>query len=197
MARHVSVQINLQAWEADTARMPRLIKAVYFDVCFHNWNHVEPMPVSEQSMVFADLWDQGDQAAGIIDVLVNAGKLIRGEDGSLYDERALEAGRTAARLYEIKSQGGKRGAEATNSKRAPKAKVAANPASTDAESAEKIAQDSRKTADVTDAVTPGDTLPPGFLDKEKSPKPPKEIKPSSPITLSPLRGLCRRAPTTR
>ena len=109
--KHSYVAFYMDAWAGGTARMTRLVRSVFFDVCFHNWDKVEPMSEAAQMLAFDDL---GPQAEQIINVLVATGKLIRDSDGSVYNEKAMEEGKRAADLYAKKSGGGKKGAAATN-----------------------------------------------------------------------------------
>jgi hypothetical protein len=109
--RHSYVAFYMDAWAGGTARMTRLVRSVYFDVCFHNWDKVEPMGEADQMMAFDDLGPQGQQ---ILDVLVRSGKLDRDAEGAVFNRKAMEEARRAADLYEKKSSGGKRGSAITN-----------------------------------------------------------------------------------
>ena len=114
--KHSYVAFYMDAWAGGTARMTRLVRSVYFDVCFHNWDKVEPMSEADQMLAFDDL---GQQAQQILNVLVSAGKIIRNADGSLYNEKAIEEALKSADLYARKSGGGKKGSAVTNAGRTP------------------------------------------------------------------------------
>lgn len=114
--KHSYVAFYMDAWAGGTARMTRLVRSVYFDVCFHNWDKVEPMGEADQMLAFDDLGPQGQQ---ILNVLVATGKLTRNPDGSVFNDKAMEEGERARDLYLKKSGGGKRGAAATNAAGTP------------------------------------------------------------------------------
>lgn len=101
--RHSYIQFYPSDWLAGTARLPRLLRSVYFDVCLHNWDSANACPPLEVSLIISDLPD----GALMIDQLVQMGKLVRNEDGSLYNPRALAEGARAFAAWEAMSQGGK------------------------------------------------------------------------------------------
>ena len=77
--RHSYVPFYTSDWLAGTARMTRLHKSVYFDVCAYIWDTARPCPASELPLMLGDLpgWER------YVDDLVSAGKLVRSPDGSL------------------------------------------------------------------------------------------------------------------
>lgn len=109
--KHSFVQFYPTDWLGGTARMTRLIKSVYFDVCLYNWDKVEAVPEAELMLMLDDLGPQGEQ---IINVLVASGRLIRNSEGSVYSERAMLEAQRAYDLWLRKSKGGKKGAAKTN-----------------------------------------------------------------------------------
>lgn len=102
--RHSYVQFYPSDWLAGTARMPRLVKSVYFDICLYNWDKAEPVPESEIMLMLADLEAQGD---AIVNALVRSKKLVRDEGGDVYCQRALDEARRALDMWTAKSKGGK------------------------------------------------------------------------------------------
>ena len=121
-SRHSYVPFYMADWMAGTSRMPRLIKAVYFDLCLYTWDTARKVPKAELVLMLADLAPgQGDQ---IIDALVDSGKLQRDEDtGAVWSHRALAEAEKAFDLWQRKSKGGKSkaalDAEQKDSKRPP------------------------------------------------------------------------------
>lgn len=109
--KHSYIPFYMDDWYGGTARMTRLIKSVYFDICLYTWDKAKPVPQAELMLMLADLEAQGTQ---IVDVLVAAEKLVRNADGSVHCARALHEAQKAFSLWDAKSGGGKRGANATN-----------------------------------------------------------------------------------
>ena len=108
--RHSYVGFYPSDWLAGTARMTRTHKSIYFDVCCYIWDQNRPCPVAELPLMLGDIHNWRD----LVEDLVEAGKLVRGADGSLCNERAISEAQKAFSLWEKKSQGGKRGAAKTN-----------------------------------------------------------------------------------
>lgn len=104
--RHSFIAFYPSDWLAGTSRMTRLVKSVYFDVCVYNWEKAEAVPESEMVLMFADLEGQGEV---IINALVKSKKLVRDDDGGVYNVRALEEAQKAFSLWKAKSDGGKAG----------------------------------------------------------------------------------------
>jgi hypothetical protein len=112
--RHKKVQFNPEAWMGDTARMSRLVRSVYFDVCLFNWQKAEAMPEAELMMTLQDI---GADGPGIVSLLIQTGKIVVSDDGgspAYYVAEALNEALQAADLFERKSGGGKKGAAKTN-----------------------------------------------------------------------------------
>ncbi len=130
--RHSFIAFYPSDWLAGTARMARMHRSVYFDICCYIWDTNEPCPKSELPLMFGDIdgWER------YVDDLVTAKKLTRNRDGSLSNAKAHAEARKAFDLWEKKSKGGKVGAEKTNN---PKEK--------------------RKAPDRTPADTPGGSSP--------------------------------------
>lgn len=102
--RHSYVQFYPSDWLAGTARMPRLVKSVYFDICLYNWDKAEAVPESELMLMLSDLGVQGD---AIVDALVKSKKLFRDHEGSVFCQRALDEATRALDMWTAKSKGGK------------------------------------------------------------------------------------------
>lgn len=112
--KHSFVPFYMDDWAGGTALMTRLIKSVYFDVCFHCWDKVRPVTEDEMKLMLADLEGQGPM---IVNLLVSAGKLTRNVEGEVFNERALEIARESYDLWQRKSLGGKKSAGKTNDSR--------------------------------------------------------------------------------
>lgn len=107
-SKHTYVAFHMDRWAGGTKHMTRLIKSVYFDICYHCWDYVRPATEAEQMLMLADLEGQGEK---IINLLVASGKLIRDADGAVSNKSAIEEGQIALDLYLKKSAGGKKGQE--------------------------------------------------------------------------------------
>ncbi len=85
--------------------MSRTQRSVLFDICCYVFDKAVPCPASELSLIFGDLtgWRE------YVDDLVAAGKLVRNEDGSIHNVRALKEAQKALELWKKKSEGGKLG----------------------------------------------------------------------------------------
>jgi hypothetical protein len=108
--RHSFVAFYPSDWLGGTARMTRMHKSIYFDVCCYIWDQNRPCPPAELPLMLGDLPDW----RSYVEDLVAAGKLIRNDDGSLTNPKAAEEAEKAFSLWERKSAGGKRGAAKTN-----------------------------------------------------------------------------------
>lgn len=104
--RHSFIQFYMSDWLAGTARMPRMARSVYFDVCVYNWDRVRPMPRAELAMEIGDM--EADQAEFLVGNLIDSGKLCENGEG-IYCERALGEGERALEAWTAKSRGGKGG----------------------------------------------------------------------------------------
>jgi hypothetical protein len=101
--RHSFVAFYPSDWLAGTARLPRLHRSIYFDVCCYIWDIAKPVPPRELKLMIADV--KNGQA--IIDDLVEMGKLDRLPDGSISNAKALTEAEKAYDLHKRKSEGGK------------------------------------------------------------------------------------------
>jgi hypothetical protein len=126
--RHSYVGFYPSDWIAGTARMSRMHKSVYFDVCCYTWDQNRPCPAAELPLMLGDIpnWRE------LINDLVDAGKLHRAEDGSVCNERAASEAQKAFDLWDKKSRGGRTGAAKTNAAKSgsPDATPDGTPAST-------------------------------------------------------------------
>lgn len=100
--RHSYVRFYPSDWNGGTARMTRLHRSVYFDICCYNWDKGEPCPQSELSLMLLDL----DNGSAIVAQLIATGKLAQDEQG-VYSPRALEEAEYAYDQWEKRSRGGK------------------------------------------------------------------------------------------
>jgi hypothetical protein len=96
---------------AGTARMTRLVKSVYLDVCLYNWDKNAAVPEPELFLMLADLEGQG---MPIINALVSAKRLHRNADGSVYSDRAMAEAALSFDLWQRKSLGGKKGGKSAS-----------------------------------------------------------------------------------
>lgn len=114
VGRHSYIRFFPSDWIGGTARMPRLHKSVYFDICCYNWDHNKPCPAAELALMLGDLpnWRE------LVDDLVAANKLIRGDDGSVTNPRAMSEAEWSFDQWEKKSAGGKTRAKGSNLKTA-------------------------------------------------------------------------------
>lgn len=108
--RHSFVAFYPSDWLGGTARMTRMHRSIYFDICCYTWDKAEPCPASELPLMLGDIEGWGL----MLEALIENGKLIRNPDGSVHNPKALEEGVKAFDLWSRKSQGGKRGADKTN-----------------------------------------------------------------------------------
>ena len=101
--RHSYVEFYPSDWTAGTAYMPPLVEWVYLQVCLYNWDKREPLPASQAPMRLSrsPSW-QAD-----LDMLIDAGKVIKTQGGGLFVERAMVAANKAYDLWERKSRGGR------------------------------------------------------------------------------------------
>jgi hypothetical protein len=98
------VTLNITQWMAITARMPRMVKSVYHDICLYSWETARPVPDAELVLMLADTEGQGDR---IVDALVKSGGLERDELGNVWSTWALAEAERAYALWAKKSNGGK------------------------------------------------------------------------------------------
>lgn len=108
--RHSFIAFYPSDWLAGTARMARMHRSVYFDICCYIWDMNEPCPRTELPLMLGDIpdWER------YVDDLVASKKLIKNRDGSLSNAKAHAEARKAFDLWQRKSIGGKAGAEKTN-----------------------------------------------------------------------------------
>jgi hypothetical protein len=105
--RHSYIKFYPTDWMAGTARLTRLQRSVYFEICLYNWDKGTPMPRAEQQLAFADL----PEAKAIIETLLQLDKIHRTKGGSLASDRAVIEARSSRDRWEIAHSSGKRGAE--------------------------------------------------------------------------------------
>ncbi len=103
--KHSYVPFYMDDWAGGTIRMPRLMRSVYFDICFYVWDKAAPVPEGELAIIIADLEGQGEP---IVDLLIASGRLVRDERG-VYQPRALAVSQEAYDLWKRKSDGGSKG----------------------------------------------------------------------------------------
>jgi hypothetical protein len=98
------ITLNITQWMAITARMPRMVKSVYHDICLYSWETARPVPDAELVLMLADTEGQGDR---IVDALVKSGGLERDEAGNVWSTWALAEAERAYALWAKKSNGGR------------------------------------------------------------------------------------------
>lgn len=111
--RHSYVRFFASDWIGGTARLSRLQRSLYFDVCVHNWDRCEPLSRAEQEIVFGDVEGWSKE----VDLLVAAGKLKRTRGGGLISERAMIEARSARDRFVIARSAGSIGGRKTQEKR--------------------------------------------------------------------------------
>lgn len=109
--RHSYVRFFPSDWIAGTARMTRTHRSIYFDICCFVWDQNRPCPPSEIRLMLGDVHDW----EGHLQDLIDGGKVIRLDDGSITNGRAAAEAQQAFDLWERKSAGGRAGAAKTNS----------------------------------------------------------------------------------
>lgn len=103
--RHSFIQFYMSDWLAGTARMTRLVKSIYFDICCYNWDKALPVPNGELALMVGDIDSQ--QADTIINMLLASGQLVEDERG-IYSPRAMSEAERALAAWKAKSEGGKK-----------------------------------------------------------------------------------------
>jgi hypothetical protein len=102
--RHSFVAFYPSDWLGGTARMSsRILRSVYFDVCLYNWDTAKACPPLELAIMLGDVSDWKE----LIDQLIAMGKLIRNDDGSVENPKAMAEARKALSAWEAMSEGGK------------------------------------------------------------------------------------------
>ena len=111
--RHSYVRFFPSDWLAGTARMPRMHKSVYLDICCAIWDTAEPVNPIELTMMLSDVpdWQR------IVEDLVQMRKLDRADDGSLINERAMDEARQAKSSWQASVDGGRKGGLKSQAKR--------------------------------------------------------------------------------
>lgn len=101
--RHSYVQFYPSDWIAGLAFMPPLAEWLYLQICLYNWDKREAMPASDAKL---RLSRHADWEADL-QLLLDAGKVIKTAGGGLFVHRALMEAEKAFELWEKKSRGGK------------------------------------------------------------------------------------------
>lgn len=104
VGRHSYVRFYPSDWLAGTARLPRLHKSVFFDICCYIWDTAKPCPPMELLMMLSDL----PTGAQIVDELVAMGKLSRNPDGSVENVRAMAEVHKSVTSWKKMADGGKK-----------------------------------------------------------------------------------------
>jgi hypothetical protein len=101
--RHSYVAFYPSDWLAGTARLPRMHRAAFFDVCCFTWDTARPCPPTELAAMLCDIkgW------RGIVEDLVSMGKLVRNDDGSVENPKALAEAEKAYAAWRAMSDAGK------------------------------------------------------------------------------------------
>lgn len=101
--RHSFVAFYPSDWLAGTARMTRLHRSIYFDICCYIWDIAKPVPERELRVMIADVKGGMDY----VEDLIAMEKLERLDDGSITNAKALHEAEKARDLHLKKSAGGK------------------------------------------------------------------------------------------
>lgn len=101
--RHSYVELYPSDWMAGTAYMPPLAEWLYLQVCLYNWDKREPVPPAQAALRFS----RSPSWAADLEMLIDAGKVIKTAGGGLFVERAMVAANKAYDLWDRKSRGGK------------------------------------------------------------------------------------------
>lgn len=104
--RHSYVHFYPESWLAGVAGLPRIVQSVYFEVCLYNWDKAKPIPESLLKMTLSDL--STEQAAQIVQALLDSGKIERSECGGFFNSKAIEEAERAMRIWQAKVNGGKK-----------------------------------------------------------------------------------------
>lgn len=107
------ISFNPDGWVTRTAGFPRIVQSILFDISLHNWRTGTAMSLAHYQIITADLGQE--QAMNIADMLLQAGKIEQGDDGSIWSPDAVEEWAKAEKIRAAKSRGGQ-------AKPAPKAK---------------------------------------------------------------------------
>lgn len=118
----IKIDFSPEAWTTRCAGFPRLAQSVLFDISMHNWRTGAAMSLSHFRLITSDIGDE--QALAIADMLMGAGKIDQGEDGSIWSPDAIEEHQRAARLRDARSRGGTTTAGVKKPRKPEKAKPA-------------------------------------------------------------------------
>jgi hypothetical protein len=101
--RHSYVELYPSDWMAGTSYMPPMVEWLYLQVCLYNWDKREPVPKAQAALRFSrsPSWQED------LEVLIEAGKVVRTTGGGLFVERAIVQANKAYDLWTRKSRGGK------------------------------------------------------------------------------------------
>ena len=103
--RHSYVRFFPSDWVGGTARLPRMHRSVYFDICCYIWDTAKPVPPLEARLMLSDV----PEAEAILEDLILMGKVERLDNGCLSVARAMDEAERAFDQWEKRSFGGKGG----------------------------------------------------------------------------------------
>ena len=106
--KHSFIQFYFDDWKAGTAHMTRLVRSIYFDICLYNWDKRRAVSPGALLMMTADV----ENAAAIINALVEEGALETDDKGFVHSPRALREAERAYGAWVGKSRGGRGGGSA-------------------------------------------------------------------------------------
>ena len=105
--RPAYVQFYASDWKGGTAGLPPIVEWTYLQICLFNWDKGEPLPASQFRLVLA----RNPEWEADLELLIEAGKVIRNHSGAIWVQRAMiEAERAEASLAR-KKNAGKKGAK--------------------------------------------------------------------------------------
>ena len=105
IGRHAYVNFYPADWRSGTAYLSSVHRLIYFDLCCYMWDKNEPVPECLLPMMFPDIPDFRDH----IEALIAARKIMRDENGYLFNLRALSEASKSFRAWAAMSSGGKKG----------------------------------------------------------------------------------------
>lgn len=105
------VSVYPSDWMAGCATLPAMTEWLYHQICLHNWDKGEPIPEKHFAMVFMRHPKGEDGWRSDLELLIDLGKIVRTQSGSVWSKRALIEAEKAQSALEKRKAGGKKGAE--------------------------------------------------------------------------------------
>lgn len=102
-SRHSYIQFYPSDWLAGMSFVHPLTEWLYLQICLYNWDKAASMPEGEMKLRFARCDDWETRLSELID----AGKVKRARNRSIYVDRAMAEAKRSFDLWKKKSEGGK------------------------------------------------------------------------------------------